>query len=201
MQKELIEYIENMLRQGHSQESIKEAITKAGYSEEQATEAFQSINTTQETHKKASKTWIIMLIFVVLSIILTAAYLLLPEEKAPELPEQYYVPQAPAPQPETCDQLPIESRDGCYVELAEKQSNIEICKKISEPIGMSACIGMMAAKQNNKAICETVPSKDSCYLSYSMTTPDQSVCDLITEKSAKDSCLMATTPPPSIPEN
>jgi len=200
MQKELIEYIENMLQQGHSPANVKEAITKAGYSEEQATEAFQSISTTQETHKKASKAWMIMLGCVVLAIILTAAYLLIPEEKkAPELPEQYYVPEAP--KPETCDQTPIELRDGCYIDRAEKQNDIEACKKMSEPIGMSACIGMIAAKQNNKAACETVPSKDSCYLSYSMTTPDPAICDLITDTQAKDSCLMATTTPPPIPEN
>lgn len=201
MQKELIEYIQSMLQQGHSPEKIKETLTNAGYSEEQAAEAIRSISTAQETHKTASKTWKIMFIFVILAIVLTAAYLILPEEKTTELPEQYYVPQAPAPQPEACDQLPPDRRDGCYVELAEKENNIETCKKISEPIGMSACVGMIAAKGNNKAACETVPAKDSCYLSYSMTAADPAICDLIAEASAKSACAMATTPPPPVPEN
>ena len=92
----------------------------------------------------------------------------------------------------------------CYVNLAEKTENANICKKITEIRIRNKCYREVGIATNDVSICELIIDdeplfyasqnpKDECYVGIGIQTNDRSLCEKIIWDEARQKCFDNTS--------
>lgn len=90
----------------------------------------------------------------------------------------------------------IDWRERCYYETAQLTNNPELCNLSGSFI--SQCYGDTAYRLKDQSFCKKIPSDDLyglnlCYQNIAIAMRDASLCNKVSDKFAKDLCLMSNS--------
>jgi len=207
MQKELIEYLQNVLSKGFRPEQVKQALRQAGYSEDTIQDAFSQVQYTPPPEKPQRGYWIFWLfilgaIFVVLFVILIILLVGTPTTTFPSpaiqqpsacverTPGQWcYSVSAEGITSEACSETKERCTSSYYADLAVAQKDESLCNKVTD--GKDLCYTNVASKKNNVEICNNIgdyQQKSGC---TGMVAGQQGKKELCDTTASKDDCYAA----------
>lgn len=206
MQKELTNYIQDVMSKGFKPEQIKQTLRQAGYSEDVIQEAFAGLPAEQ---RRGGHLYLWLIILTAIFIAITTILIVFLQGTTE--PQQTITPQA-KPQGECAQRAPGQwcysvsaqgiTSEGCtdtqekcmygyYADLAAANSDETICNKILDTQSKDLCYGNVAARKNDLGLCGAIndyQQKSSCIGTVAGQLKNTAHCDTAP---SKDDCYAA----------
>ncbi len=177
---QLTNYIQKELDKGFSKDLITKKLLQAGYSQQEISESFQSLESAEPLLRRKSIemphmnfhiTWS-KWVFGVLAIVLVAVFGYLMYLYDGELPafEEVEVPSS-------CDGLSLEEKNICLLQLA--QQGEDVCNQLSTEVLRSLCTDKYWEKDScnfNFIINKDTAQREQCLWEQAVATQDGSYC-------------------------
>lgn len=207
MQKELMNYIQDVLSKGFRPEQVKQALRQAGYSEDAIQDAFAGLRAEQPEGHGRLFLWLAILTAIFIVLIL-ALILLMPGLTGPEptvspavkqpsacsqrAPGQWcYSVSAQGITSEGCTDTQEKCMYSYYGDLAAANGDEKLCNKILDAQSKDLCYGNVAARKNDLNLCGTIgdyQQKSSCIGTVAGQQKNKAACDTAP---SKDDCYVA----------
>src|SRR5574341_1608055 len=206
MQKELIDYIQNVMAKGFRPNQVKQALRQAGYPEETIQEAFETIRQAQPAKRGYWIFWLVLLaaIFVVLLGVLVFLLLDLKPAQIPaqtiqqpiscveKTPGQWcYSVSAEGITSEGCSDTKEKCTSSYNADLAVARKDESLCNKVTDTQGKDLCYTNVASKKNDLAICNNIgdyQQKSGCIGMVAGQQGNKALCETA---ASKDDCYAA----------
>jgi len=94
--------------------------------------------------------------------------------------------------PEKCELLHTNNKDTCFYHLSRSLVDIELCRKVIDPVMRGVCIDEIALVTDNMELCEEIPKPhfvNICYKNFAEEKNDVSICNKIDDEDTKEWCI------------
>jgi hypothetical protein len=206
MQKELVNYIQDVLSKGFKPDQIRQTLQQAGYSDEAISEAFASLPAEQ---RRGGHLYLWLIILTALFVAVSGALIIYltgttepqqtklpaaqqPEECGQRAPGQWcYSVSAQGISSEGCSNTQEKCMYAYYADLAAANSDEKICNKILDAQSKDLCYGNVAARKNDIGLCGAISDyqqKSSCIGTVAGQLKNTALCETAP---SKDDCYSA----------